>query len=206
MKHLKALTVMEYSGMYVDDEVLITDMTDVMEKANDLEEKIYAQLPDWMNIDSPKLLSTWLYGGERKEIVDRIVLDKDGNPCYYKSGIKKGKLKTRKETESIKVDNIIPTSVIEDLKKKDSLDTSEETLKVLHYDRRVDSVTRNIIHLLLRYRALSKEYKTYYVGVGKLIWDHDNCIHGNLNTALTATGRLSSSSPNLQNMPGYTEE
>lgn len=53
---------------------------------------------------------------------------------------------------------------------------------------------------LLRYRKLSKITGTYMVGVLRLVTDA-NRLHTSFNQHVTATGRLSSSSPNLQNWP-----
>jgi DNA polymerase-1 len=53
---------------------------------------------------------------------------------------------------------------------------------------------------LLNYRKAHKLNKTYFEGIEKVIWD-DGLIHTDYNLTFTETGRLSSSSPNLQNMP-----
>ena len=53
---------------------------------------------------------------------------------------------------------------------------------------------------LLRYRKLSKITGTYMVGVLRLVTDI-NRLHTSFNQHVTATGRLSSSAPNLQNWP-----
>ncbi len=62
-----------------------------------------------------------------------------------------------------------------------------------------------IVEMILNYRVLSKLKSTYLDGLGKLIGD-DGRIHTNFNQTVTATGRLSSSDPNLQNIPVRTEE
>lgn len=62
-----------------------------------------------------------------------------------------------------------------------------------------------IVEMILKYRALTKLKSTYLEGLGKLIGS-DGRIHTNFNQTVTATGRLSSSDPNLQNIPVRTEE
>ena len=53
---------------------------------------------------------------------------------------------------------------------------------------------------LLQHRKLNKLYGTYIVGIGKLL-DKDGRVHTRYNQDVARTGRLSSSNPNLQNIP-----
>ena len=57
-----------------------------------------------------------------------------------------------------------------------------------------------IIELILEYRQLSKFKSTYCDGLSKVIAD-DGRIHTSFQMTVTATGRLSSTEPNLQNIP-----
>jgi DNA polymerase I len=61
-----------------------------------------------------------------------------------------------------------------------------------------------IAKLIIEYRELDKLKATYADALPALI-DEDGRIHGNLNQTVTTTGRLSSSDPNLQNIPIRTE-
>ena len=57
-----------------------------------------------------------------------------------------------------------------------------------------------IIEKILYYRQITKLYSTYIEGL-KNVLDEDGKIHSNFNQTVTTTGRLSSTEPNLQNIP-----
>ncbi|MBP4081476.1 DNA polymerase I [Aeromonas sp. MrichA-1] len=60
--------------------------------------------------------------------------------------------------------------------------------------------------LISEYRSLSKLKSTYADGIPKKICEKTGCIHSSFNQDVTATGRLSSSDPNLQNIPIKSKE
>ena len=62
-----------------------------------------------------------------------------------------------------------------------------------------------IVRDILSYRTYSKLYSTYAEGLRAYI-EEDGRIHGTFNQTVTATGRISSTDPNLQNIPVRTEE
>ncbi len=70
-------------------------------------------------------------------------------------------------------------------------------------ERLVDE--HEIIQHLIKHRTLSKLLSTYIDALPNLINDKTGRVHTNFNQAATATGRLSSSNPNLQNIPVRTE-
>ncbi|WP_332689763.1 DNA polymerase I [Halalkalibacter lacteus] len=63
-----------------------------------------------------------------------------------------------------------------------------------------------IVEYILHYRQLGKLNSTYIEGLLKVTKEKTNKIHTRYNQALTQTGRLSSTDPNLQNIPIRLEE
>ena len=76
--------------------------------------------------------------------------------------------------------------------------TNEEKLSEL-------ALEHEVVADLLIYRSLAKLKSTYVDALPKLVSSRTNRIHSSFNQALTATGRLSSQNPNLQNIPIRSE-
>lgn len=72
--------------------------------------------------------------------------------------------------------------------------TSEETLESM-------KDAHPIVGKILEYRGLKKLLSTYIDALPLLVSPLDNKLHTSYNQTVTATGRLSSSNPNLQNIP-----
>ena len=72
--------------------------------------------------------------------------------------------------------------------------TDEEYLQML-------SDRHPIVDLILEYRGLRKLLSTYVEALPQLVNPYTGRIHTSFNQAVTATGRLSSTNPNLQNIP-----
>ena len=84
-------------------------------------------------------------------------------------------------------------------KTKTGYSTSAETLEELRDQH-------PIVDKVLTYRMWTKLRSTYLEGIGGLIRPVTGRVHTSFNQTVTATGRLSSSDPNLQNIPVRTEE
>ena len=76
--------------------------------------------------------------------------------------------------------------------------TSEEVLSSLANDHR-------IIENILEWRSLDKLQNTYVKSLPNEVSNLTNRIHSSFNQTVTATGRLSSNNPNLQNIPIRTD-
>jgi len=84
-------------------------------------------------------------------------------------------------------------------KKKSGYSTDVEVLTEL-------AIQHEIPSLLLRFRTISKLKSTYLDALVNMVNPLTGRIHTSYNQTVTATGRLSSSNPNLQNIPIRTEE
>ncbi|TBW52207.1 DNA polymerase I [Marinobacter halodurans] len=77
--------------------------------------------------------------------------------------------------------------------------TAEPVLQELAHDYRLP-------HLILEHRSLSKLKSTYTDRLPEMVSSRTGRVHTSYHQAVAATGRLSSSEPNLQNIPIRTEE
>lgn len=75
--------------------------------------------------------------------------------------------------------------------------TNEEALKLLDHP---------LVDLIMSYRTLTKLNSTYLEALPKQINRNTGRLHTSYHQAVTATGRLSSSKPNFQNIPIRTEQ
>jgi DNA polymerase-1 len=82
---------------------------------------------------------------------------------------------------------------------KTGLSTSEEVLLQL-------AEKHKLPQLIIEYRELQKLKSTYIDGFPRMVNPETGRLHTSFNQTVTATGRLSSSEPNLQNIPIRTEE
>ena len=83
-------------------------------------------------------------------------------------------------------------------KNKNGWSTNEKVLEKLKDDHPVPAK-------VIEYRELAKLKSTYLDALPQLINANDGRIHTSFNQTVTTTGRLSSSNPNLQNIPVRTE-
>ncbi len=91
------------------------------------------------------------------------------------------------------------------------LPIQKKTKKLKNYSTDVDVLTVLSNHhelpaLILKYRTLAKLKSTYADALLELVNKKTGRIHTSYNQTVTATGRLSSSNPNLQNIPIRTQE
>ncbi|MDH3344619.1 MAG: DNA polymerase I, partial [Desulfobacteraceae bacterium] len=91
------------------------------------------------------------------------------------------------------------------------LPVQKKTKKKTGYSTDVNVLTslaekHELPELILRHRTLAKLKSTYTDALLNLVHPETERIHTSYNQTVTATGRLSSSDPNLQNIPIRTEE
>ena len=140
-------------------------------------------------------------------------------------GVVVNKLKLKKKSvEMTERINAIRNDIYEMAGESFNINSSQQLAKILFENLNLPPVKKNktgystnaevleeltgrhpIIEAILNYRALTKLKSTYIEGLGKLI-GRSGRVHTNFNQTVTATGRLSSSDPNLQNIPVRTEE
>jgi len=82
---------------------------------------------------------------------------------------------------------------------KGAASTAEEVLKEL-------ALTYPLPKIIMEYRGLSKLKSTYTDKLPQMVNEESGRVHTSYHQAVTATGRLSSTDPNLQNIPIRTEE
>jgi len=124
----------------------------------------------------------------KKTIVERV---KEIEIKIYKSAGQEFNINSTKELSSILFDKLqLKTAK----KTKTGFSTDIQVLETL-------KGKHEIIDNLISYRTLSKLHSTYIDSLPKLISPVTGRIHTSYNQTVAATGRLSSTDPNLQNIP-----
>ncbi|MFH1145367.1 MAG: DNA polymerase I [bacterium] len=133
-----------------------------------------------------------------KEMSKDLAVQIDGiaNKIYKQAG-REFNISSPLQLKEILFDDLqIPTEGLRKIKTGVSTAASElEKMKGLH----------PIINLIGQYRELTKLQTTYVEALPDLINPKTGRVHTSYNQTVTATGRLSSSDPNLQNIPIRTE-
>lgn len=194
-----ATIMMEYNGMYFDKKLAHEEKEKLkvvyMDLAIDVTCWMQEQCPkstsillEELNPNSNKQLSAVLFGGTFNVKRDLPALDAEGNQQFYKSGAKKGQLKTKKTDMAINCPGLFKS-------------TKEASVTGVYPvgDDALKKISHPIVDKILKLREYGKQIGTYFDGYSSLVWP-DGLIHGQLNHCQTNTGRLSSSNPNLQNI------
>ena len=153
MPLVEVLAQMQYEGIYIDKEELISYGMELKAKVEELEQQIYEISECNFNINSPKQL------GE-------VLFEKLKLPFYKKN--------------------------------KNGYATDVDTLQKL-------KSKHPVIEKILEYRQISKLNSTYVDGIIPYINKNTKRIHSNFHQTVTATGRISSTDPNMQNIPTRME-
>jgi DNA polymerase I len=197
-RDLLILQEMEYKGLKYNKSRSLELANESKVVIDRLEKELlsYASITE-LNFDSDDQLSAYLYGGS---FTTKVFTP---TTTITKSGPNKGK----ERTVNKKTDEIITTlngyfDPLEgtQLQKEGLYSTAVPILKQLKAPTKLQ---KRIVECLLRRSELAKLHDTYYEGLPKRmdLMNWTDTIHGEYNQVVARTGRLSSSKPNLQNMP-----
>ena len=192
---LLVLEEMEWNGMFYAVTESLEEAQCIKEQMEQIEERLIDILDHDYAIDinwnSPKQVSAILYGGE----VEFAYKEK------YLFNYKDGRVaeKERNATRFVSFPRLVEPN--EKYKSEDgkTWSTAEPVIKHL----KATGKAKRLINLLLELSKLEKLHGTYLTGIPAIMTKHQwtDYIHGQLNQTIAKTGRLSSSNPNMQNMP-----
>jgi len=177
MPLINILVSMEENGILLDVNYLNELSLFYEDKIKEIEKYIF-DITGPFNLNSPKQLQEILYNKLKLDI----------------KGIRK--IKTGISTASDELERL----------RDNLLDEAEEIVENNQLDNSLDTEIINILSKIIEYREYQKLKTTYIDNLPLLINKNTNRIHTNFNQVITSTGRLSSSDPNLQNIPVRTED
>lgn len=183
---------MIYNGLAVDRAFIEKRASDLALEVDTLQRELRTAATvltgEQLDPTSPSQLSIILFGGDIKyKEKEQIGTYKNGNP-QFKTFDKKRKVC------GVGLVSRLPNG------KNGYYPTGDDVLEDIA--QRTTSVPKRVLEFVKKvqdYRAKSKELSTYFEGIRALIMP-DGLVHHNLNHVVTATGRLSGTDPNLQNV------
>lgn len=195
------LVLKEFLKVEIDEETPLAQIADYLETLNKRLEE------DLKNFDQVSIL----YNFEYPLIPILFKMEKVGF-LINSQELKEFSQELKREIESIELEvhkisgdkfNLAsPKQLSEVLFKKLGLEVIKKTKTGISTDNEVlEKLNHPIAKLILDFRELSKLKSTYVDVLPTLVSPIDHRIHTTFNQALTTTGRLSSSNPNLQNIP-----
>ena len=142
-----------------------------------------------VRIDTEALRRSSADLGKRLAAIEQEIYELAGTPFNISSARQVGEILF----ERLKIDEKARKT------KTGQYSTTEEVLEKLRY-------RHPVVDKILTYRGLRKLLSTYIDALPELINPATGKIHTSFNQTVTATGRLSSSNPNLQNIPIRDDE
>lgn len=204
---LLVLQEMEENGIKFDVEKSKKLAAETELELGTVNEQLMAYSPSpRINLDSGQQLSIFLYGGKLEfEVLDSVEIR------VYKTGPRKGQTYEKKffRTETAdcprRFEPLPKTELKLQYLGQTVYQSGEEVLKTL---RAPTKPQKQVIELLLKRAKLEKLLSTYYRAIPELLEEMEwgDYIHGSYNQCVAATGRLSSSKPNMQNFAGVVDE
>jgi DNA polymerase I-like protein with 3'-5' exonuclease and polymerase domains len=198
-----ATILMEFNGMYFNKEKAKKRGDEIRVEVEDLVRRLSHDMnlvfpaPFKWTAESPKQLSTFLFGGDIAYSNDELVVDEDGEPVVYKSGKRKGQIKTKKVKKTEHYEGLLDGDSYSEKGKSGVYGTGDAVIKKILKEASISSKVKDILMDTLQLRELKKDLTAYYDGYSDITWPN-GIIHPSFNHAQTSTGRLSCSNPNLQ--------
>ena len=201
-EYLLALTEEEYNGLYWDKEESSKDQKKYEELKNEVLDEVKLMVktkydyPEF-NLSSPSQLSALCFGGPLSYSKNMTQTNEDGSPLLIKSGLKQGQPKLRKRIFTVNFPGLFSS--------RGRVGTSKEG--VYKTDFKVLSSLKDkdpLIPKIIKYKKATKLITSYYKKQDEFC-DKNSIIHQAYQNVLTVTGRLSCTSPNMQNQPAQTK-
>ena len=201
IRNLSPAEVYKYACEDADVTLKLKNRLEEELRKNDCEELFYqVEMPlvpvltymEWngVRIDTEALKQTSAHYTERMNQIEQEIYTLAGESFNIASP---------KQVGDILFDKLKITDKAKKTKSKGQYITSEEVLESLRHKH-------EIVGKILDYRGLRKLLSTYIDALPELINPRTHKIHTSFNQAVAATGRLSSSNPNLQNIPIRNED
>lgn len=190
---------MEWNGIKFNEELAHKRTEEIKEQVREIEDKLHAVYPNvTISFNSGDQLSSFLYGGTIQEVVKEHI-------GFFKTGEKVGQPRFRNNIIVHELPRLFTPLPRSELKKEGFYATSADTLLKLRGNKK----TKDILELIQRRTRLSTLLEKTYEGLVNVHRDQNwepGYLHGQFNQVTVATGRLSSSKPNLQNLDGAAQD
>lgn len=193
------LEEMEWNGLKFDEELCKERAATIEEEIRQITNELSLVYPDVpINFNSGDDLSAFLYGGQ-------VVEEGKEHIGFYKGGLKAGQPKYKNVEILHELPRLVEPLRGSELKKAGFYGTGADVLLKLKPNKR----SKHIIELIQRQVRLDSLLTKTYRGLVKAnVVGNWECgwLHGQFNQCVAATGRLSSSNPNLQNLDSAAQD
>jgi DNA polymerase I-like protein with 3'-5' exonuclease and polymerase domains len=196
---LMILEEMEWNGIKFDQELCEKRAKEIEEEIRSITDElsgIYPGVP--INFGSGDHLSAFLYGGTIKgEAKEHI--------GFYKTGERAGQPKYKNVEILHELPRLVDPLRGSELKKPGFFATNADTLLKLRPRKDTKRIIEKIQRIARLEALLTKTYRGLINANSNGFWE-PSWLHGQFNQCVAATGRLSSSNPNLQNLDSAAQD